>query len=227
MTDVTTAHVDRDGFQIIAGVLDDRARRKLADALGPADRAGRRGPLAIPTVAALARSERLLELVRPYVGTAARPVRAIYFDKSPDANWLVPWHQDLTIAVRERVEAPGFGPWSVKEGVPHVQPAVELLARMLAVRLHLDDADQSNGALRVLAGSHRCGRLGAEAIAEWRARGAEIVCTAAAGDALLMRPLLLHASSKSTSSRSRRVLHLEYAGFDLPAGMKWQEGPIA
>jgi ectoine hydroxylase-related dioxygenase (phytanoyl-CoA dioxygenase family) len=141
--------------------------------------------------------------------------------KSPDANWLVPWHQDLTIAVRERVETPGFGPWSVKEGVPHVQPPVELLARMLAIRLHLDDADESNGALRAQAGSHRRGRLGTEEIAEWRTRGVEVVCAAAAGDALLMRPLLLHASSKSMSSRSRQVLHIEYAGFDLPGGMRW------
>jgi hypothetical protein len=223
MTDVTTAHVDPDGFQLIAAVLDDEARRELAEALGPADGAGRRGLLAIPTVAALVRSERLLELVRPFVGPAARPVRAIYFDKSPNANWFVPWHQDLTIAVRERVDAPGFGPWSVKAGVPHVQPPVEFLAQMLAVRLHLDPADETNGALRVLAGSHLCGWLAPDEIADWRARGAEVVCTAAAGDALLMRPLLLHASSKSTSPCSRRVLHIEYAGFDLPAGIAWNE----
>jgi hypothetical protein len=221
MTGAVTANVDRDGFQLVTGILDEGTRRDLAEALGPADGAVRRGLLAAPVVAAFARSERLLELVRPFAGAAARPVRAIYFDKSPDANWLVPWHQDLTIAVRERVEGPGFGPWSVKEGVPHVQPPVELLARMLAIRLHLDDADESNGALRVQAGSHRCGRLGTEEIAEWRTRGAEVVCAAAAGDALLMRPLLLHASSKSMSSRSRRVLHIEYADFDLPGGMRW------
>jgi len=227
MTGAVSADVDRDGFQLVMGVLDEGARRDLAEALGPADGAGRRGLLAMRAVDALARSERLLNLMRPFVGPAARPVRAIYFDKSPDANWLVPWHQDLTIAVRERIDAPGFGLWSIKEGVPHVQPPVELLARMLAVRLHLDDADESNGALRVLAGSHLCGRLEADEIAEWRTRGAEIVCPAAAGDALLMRPLLLHASSKSTSSRSRRVVHIEYAGFDLPTGMDWHEGSIA
>jgi hypothetical protein len=70
-------------------------------------------------------------------------VRAIYFDKSSDANWLVPWHQDLTLALRERLESPGFGPWSVKDGIPHVQPPVELLERMLTVRIHFDDADES------------------------------------------------------------------------------------
>src|SRR5205807_4301579 len=95
-------------------------------------------------------------------------VRAIYFDKSPEANWLVSWHQDLTLALRARAEVPGFGPWSTKDGIPHVQPPVELLQQMLSVRLHLDDADESNGALRVLPGSHRCERLAPARIRELR-----------------------------------------------------------
>jgi ectoine hydroxylase-related dioxygenase (phytanoyl-CoA dioxygenase family) len=82
------------------------------------------------------------------------PVRAIFFDKSSGSNWLVPWHQDLTIAVASKCEAPGFGPWSVKDGIPHVQPPDELLKQMIALRLHLDDCDASNGALRVIPGSH-------------------------------------------------------------------------
>jgi ectoine hydroxylase-related dioxygenase (phytanoyl-CoA dioxygenase family) len=152
------------------------------------------------------------------------PVRGIFFDKSAEANWLVTWHQDLTLAVRERCEVPGFGPWSVKEGVPHVQPPAECLQQMITVRLHLDDADESNGALRVLPGSHAQGRLSPEGIGEWRERVPEVTCVVRAGGALLMRPLLLHASGRSVSERHRRVLHLEYAGFDLPAGLEWHEG---
>lgn len=91
------------------------------------------------------------------------------------------------------------------------------------VRLHLDDADASNGALRVLAGSHRMGRLSAEAIQSFRAEQPEFLCVASAGDALLMRPLLLHASGRSTSGHHRRVLHLEYAGFTLPDVLAWNE----
>jgi ectoine hydroxylase-related dioxygenase (phytanoyl-CoA dioxygenase family) len=151
------------------------------------------------------------------------PVRAIYFDKSPAANWSVPWHQDLTVAVRARVDLPGFGPWSTKDGIPHVQPPIDLLERMLTLRIHLDDADRSNGALRVLPGSHRLGRLTADAIEALRIEYPEVLCTAAAGDALLMRPLLLHASRRSTSVRNRRVLHIEYAGFALPSGLRWHE----
>lgn len=148
------------------------------------------------------------------------------FDKSSEANWLVAWHQDLSLAVRSRIEVPGFSAWSVKEGVPHVQPPVEWLQRMLTVRLHLDDADEANCALRVLPGSHRMGRLPAARIQELRGGQPDVLCALSAGDALLMRPLLLHASSRSSSARHRRVLHIEYAAFSLPEGLNWHEAPV-
>ena len=216
--------VDVDGFAVVPEVLSKEERERWIKRLGPVDGAGRRGLLAMPEVAALAGSEPLMELVRSHLPDEPRAVRAIYFDKSAEANWLVPWHQDLTLAVRARVEVAGYGPWSVKDGVPHVQPPVELLERMLTVRLHLDDADESNGALKVLPGSHRKGRLSAGQIQEIRREGEEETCIATAGDALLMRPLLLHASGKSSSERNRRVLHIEYAAFELPDGLEWHEG---
>jgi hypothetical protein len=215
--------VERDGFSVIPGVLSATELNELLNALGSVSSAGRRGMLGVPVVAKLARSDRLLGIVRPHLAAEPVPVRTIYFNKSSTTNWLVSWHQDLTLAVRERVEGPGFGPWSVKDGVPHVQPPVELLEQMIAVRLHLDAADETNGALRVLPGSHRHGRLSPEQIEALRARTPEVVCRAAAGDALLMRPLLLHASSRSTSDRPRRVLHIEYAAFTLPVGLNWHE----
>lgn len=218
-----SSNLEHDGFALIPAALEKQAVGQLLTLLGAVNGAGRRGLLALPEVSALARSPRVLDLVRPYLPQEPQPVRALYFDKSPDANWLVPWHQDLTLAVRERVDAPGFGPWSAKEGVPHVQPPVELLERMLAVRLHLDDAGTDNGALRVLPGTHRLGRLTAERIQELRASVPEQTCVALAGDALLMRPLLLHASGRSESGRHRRVLHLEYAAFELPPGLSWHE----
>jgi ectoine hydroxylase-related dioxygenase (phytanoyl-CoA dioxygenase family) len=151
-------------------------------------------------------------------------VRAIYFDKSPETNWLVPWHQDLTIAVNAQKQTiDGFGPWSVKDGITHVQAPITLLEQMLTVRIHLDDADESNGALRILPGSHQFGRLAADRIRELCSNGNETVCAAAAGDALLMCPLLLHASSRSTTARHRRILHIEYAAFALPNGLAWHE----
>jgi hypothetical protein len=211
------------GFAIVPRFISDAQRINIIATIGPASGAGRRRLLSLPIVYELAHSKQLLDLVRPYVPSEPTPIRAIYFNKSPGANWLVSWHQDLTIAVRERIELPGFGPWNTKEGVPHVQPPVVYLEQMLAVRIHLDDADESNGALKVLPGTHNLGRLSAEQIQELRLQREEYLCTAATGDALLMRPLLLHASSRSTSDRPRRVLHIEYAGFKLPGGLEWHE----
>jgi hypothetical protein len=215
--------IQEDGFAIIPGVLEMAEREQLLSVLGPISSAGRRGLLGISAVALLANSTRLLTLARPHLPSEPRPVRAIYFDKSPGKNWLVAWHQDLTLALRSRCDVPGFSPWSVKNGIPHVQPPVELLEQMLTVRLHLDDADESNGALRVLPGSHRRGRLTATQIQELRDEAPEVVCRASAGDALLMRPLLLHASGRSLGSGHRRVLHIEYAAFALPKELQWHE----
>ncbi|HEY2084370.1 MAG TPA: phytanoyl-CoA dioxygenase family protein [Verrucomicrobiae bacterium] len=211
------------GFTIVENVLTPDERESLLSLLGSVDGAGRRGLLGLPVVAALARSNRLLELVRPHLSSEPFPVRTIYFDKSAEMNWLVAWHQDLTLALRERVEIEGFGPWSIKDGIPHAQPPAELLEQMLTVRLHLDDANLSNGALRVLPGSHDFGRLTAERIKELRSQKSEHLCAAHAGDAMLMRPLLLHASGRSSSHHRRRVLHIEYAGFELPPELQWHE----
>jgi ectoine hydroxylase-related dioxygenase (phytanoyl-CoA dioxygenase family) len=211
------------GFAPVPGLFSKSEVLRLLETLGPVAGAGRRGFLAVPAISGLARSARVLELVRSRLGAEPRAVRAIYFDKAPGANWLVAWHQDLTLAVRAHAQVPGFGPWSVKSGVPHVQPPIELLERMLTVRLHLDGCDESNGALRVLPGTHRLGRLTAEQIAELRREVAEVVCRGSAGDVLLIRPLLLHASARSQGHGHRRVLHIEYAGFNLPAPLEWHE----
>lgn len=219
----SSGKITQSGFALIPEAMGSAEQQALRTQLGEVAGAGRRGLSNSPAVAALARSERWLALVRPHLPAEPRPVRAIYFDKSPEANWGVAWHQDLTVALRSRAEVPGFGPWSVKEGIPHVQPPVALLEQMLTLRLHLDDTDATNGALRVLPGSHRFGRLPAERIRELRAPGGDFLCTAAAGDILLMRPLLLHASGRSTSPRHRRVLHIEYAGFALPEPLEWHE----
>ena len=215
--------VERDGFAIATGIVPESQRLVLLAALGDPDGAGSRGLLAVPEVRAFARCEAMMSLVAAYLGQDAQPVRAIFFDKSVTSNWLVPWHQDLTIAVASKVEVPGFGPWSVKNGIPHVQPPTALLAQMIAVRLHLDDCDASNGALRVIPGSHQGGRLEPDQISAARAASEEVVCEAAAGDALLMRPLLLHASSKSVADRRRRILHIEYCSGRLPEGLAWHD----
>jgi ectoine hydroxylase-related dioxygenase (phytanoyl-CoA dioxygenase family) len=175
----------------------------------------------VPSVRDFINSPSMRALVEPILGPNCSPVRGILFDKVPGANWKVPWHQDLSIAVCERIEIEGFGPWSQKTGILHVQPSARVLENMLTLRLHLDDCFADNGPLRVLPTSHRDGKLSAQQIAEWRRREEEVVCALPRGGVLLMRPLLLHASSASQTPGHRRVLHIEWAAHKLPGGLQW------
>ena len=227
-----TEALERDGFAVVPQVLDASTVAALIAAVsraGEGTGSQRRGSVYalrnlledIPEVAALADSAAVRALVSPVLGPGCFPVRGILFDKTPEANWNVVWHQDLSIAVRERRDVEGFGPWSEKAGVVHVQPPAHILERMLTVRLHLDDCAETNGPLLVLPGSHLGGRLTAPEIQHQRTQMVSVPCPVPSGGALLMRPLLLHASSASQSPRHRRVIHLEYAAEPLPGGLQW------
>ncbi|WP_374516227.1 phytanoyl-CoA dioxygenase family protein [Brevundimonas sp.] len=153
--------------------------------------------------------------------SAARPVRAVLFDKTADANWSVAWHQDRAVSVEQRIDVDGFGPWSVKDGLLHVAPPFEVLARMVTLRVHLDPVDVENAPLRIAVGSHRLGRVAA-ADARAQAEGLPmVVCLAEAGDIWAYRTPILHASDPSVSVSRRRVLQVDYADFDLPGGLRW------
>ena len=173
-----------------------------------------------PEVRELACDERIRHFVAPVLGDGAFAVRAVFFDKLPDANWSLFWHQDNVIAVNQRLDLPGFTGWSNKAGVWQVQPPVEILSRMVAVRVHLDDCGSMNGPLRVLPGSHRHGWLDNE-LAEWKSRVPEVVCLVRAGGVVTMCPLTLHASAAAETPEHRRVIHLEYANEELPGGLDW------
>jgi ectoine hydroxylase-related dioxygenase (phytanoyl-CoA dioxygenase family) len=176
---------------------------------------------ASPEVRALAETAPVRALVEPILGKDCFPVRGILFDKIPGANWKVPFHQDVTIAVREKVETKGFGPWSVKAGVLHTQPPVAVLESMLSVRIHLDDCHERNGALRVVPGSHRLGRVAESDIDSIRQQLGERVGSVSLGGVLLMRPLLLHASSQAQIPEHRRVIHIDFAAHALPGRLRW------
>jgi ectoine hydroxylase-related dioxygenase (phytanoyl-CoA dioxygenase family) len=202
----------------ILGTLADELHSVSAD--GPA-RGGTRHLLDIPIVQELARSQTVRAVAEAALGEHCFAVRGILFDKTPSANWKVTWHQDLTIAVRDRREIKGFGPWSVKEGVPHVQPPVDILKRMVAVRVYLDECGPENGPVRVIPRSHSFGRLSGEEIDVWKKEHTPIDCTVSRGGILAFFPLLLHSSSQSSRPEHRRVIHLEFACATLPRELQW------
>jgi ectoine hydroxylase-related dioxygenase (phytanoyl-CoA dioxygenase family) len=227
--------IDQRGFAIVPGIIEPTEIAALLDTVGSFQRhqaireksgstyAVRRLCELVPQVAQLAASSAIRSLITPILGNSARVVRSLLFDKTADANWKVPWHQDITIAVKERHDTAGFGPWSVKTGVPHVQPPARVLENMLTLRLHLDDCGPENGPLRVLPGTHKMGLVDSANINVLRQDIPEFACTVSRGDILLMRPLLLHASSSAQTPGHRRVIHLEFAASDLPGDLHWNE----
>jgi ectoine hydroxylase-related dioxygenase (phytanoyl-CoA dioxygenase family) len=179
----------------------------------------RRGLLRnVPTVCDFAASQPVQRLVTHYLSSAAVPVRGIYFDKSPGANWKVTWHQDANVALADRIETPGFGPWSRKDGYWQARPPAAVLENMVTLRLHLDNCPATNGPLRVLPGSHRHGLLDEDAIQSYRHANTERICAVNAGDIVVMKPLLLHASSEADEQGGgrRRMVHIEFADVQLP-----------
>ena len=223
--------IEVSGFRIVDSYLERESIARLIQAMAAVDltptTAGVRNLLAlVPSSRTLAQSPEIRSLVTPILGDSARVVRGIFFDKNPAANWKVPWHQDLTIAVKNRLDIPGFHPWSVKEGVPHVQPPTAILEQMLTVRIHLDRTDESNGALKVIPGSHAEGKLTTAEIDRWK-QSPVVSGNCEAGGILLMRPLLLHASSIAIVPSHRRVIHLEYASHQLSDGLEWYYSHLA
>jgi hypothetical protein len=228
--------IDRDGYALLPGVFAPGEVVAIRRALGEALAAGEEGPairgsegavyaarniLALwPEAAGVGRRRPLADVLRAVLGGGHGLVRALYFDKPPGRSWALPWHKDLTIAVRDnRLPSALFGKPTTKAGVPHVEAPWSVLEGMLTARVHLDEITEQNGPLKVLPGSHRAGK-------ELALGGEPRTILSAAGDVLLMRPLLAHSSGNAhaTTARHRRVLHLEFAASPaLPDGYAWHD----
>lgn len=191
------------GFAIIPDLIPGNEIFDLSTVFSqsslPRGRAGVRHAMKLPSVAALANGPELLGIAKDILGGKAVPFRATLFDKSAEANWLVAWHQDTALPLREKRGTPGWGPWSLKEGVVYAHAPANALARVVALRVHLDDSGAANGPLRVLPGTHREGVLTDEEIRALAHEVPSVDCLVANGGVLAMRPLLVHASSKSQS----------------------------
>jgi ectoine hydroxylase-related dioxygenase (phytanoyl-CoA dioxygenase family) len=209
--------IDERGYALIPDVWSAREILallvSLADLSSRPGRAGIRHVLHHPVVSVIANDRRLLDMAQSALGENAFPFRATLFDKAPDSNWLVSWHQDTALPLVEKIETPGWGPWSVKDGFHYAHAPAYALNKVLALRLHFDDSTSANGPLRVLSGTHRMGVLTDDDVARLAAELDPVECLIAKGGILAMRPLIIHASSKSQvqSQILRRVLHIEYA----------------
>ena len=222
MTPRTTKDFAADGAHLFKGVLKPCIAELEAALVGlPSDEAGVRihGLEALEPM--VARTGCIGAVAGAVLGAIARPVRAILFNKTPDTNWSLAWHQDRTICVKRKQEAPGFGPWTVKGGMHHVAPPFDLLARMVTLRAHLDDVPVSNAPLLIALGSHRLGRIPVADVGEVVRRCGTKACTAEAGDIWLYATPILHASEAAAAPMSRRVLQVDFAAESLPHGLEW------
>jgi ectoine hydroxylase-related dioxygenase (phytanoyl-CoA dioxygenase family) len=173
--------------------------------------AGTRNLMSDSMVSAIALDPRMIKIASSFLGLSAIPFRATLFEKSVTTNWLVSWHQDTVLPLKEQNSLSEWGPWSKKAGILYAKAPFWALKRVVALRLHLDQTTQQNGALRVIPNSHESGVLSHEAIIQMTKIGEIVTCEVDRGGVMSMSPLLIHASSKASVDQPRRVLHIEYA----------------
>ncbi|MEM9527688.1 MAG: phytanoyl-CoA dioxygenase family protein [Bacteroidota bacterium] len=217
------------GYQVIPDVFSAAEVAKITMLLveqGVAQKFGiREFLIKYPVIGKQVLSPRLLGIVKAILPNCHQLIKSIYFDKPPNANWIVNWHQDLTINLKAKRESPEFKNWRVLEERVVVQPSRAILEGILTVRIHLDDCTRVNGALRVIEGSHQQGVID---VKEWikDKPGKEVLCEVPSGGVFLMHPLLLHASRRTENEQNRRVLHLEFCADVLPEGLAWKEAVV-
>ncbi|MBO9658596.1 MAG: phytanoyl-CoA dioxygenase family protein [Chitinophagaceae bacterium] len=225
--------VEKDGFAILANIFDHSSVKELqttiettsptSDAFRKTNDlfAIRRFLFEIPQIREHIFTIGLKEILSGLFSSPYFSSKSIYFDKPGASNWFVSYHQDLTISVDKKQDVPGFGPWTIKPGQFAVQPPVNILENTFTVRIHLDDTDQNNGALRVIRGSHRSGINRVDEINLKKKE--EVICEVPSGGIMIMKPLTLHASSRTINEARRRVIHLEFCNQELPNGLEWAE----
>jgi ectoine hydroxylase-related dioxygenase (phytanoyl-CoA dioxygenase family) len=216
--------IERNGYALVPGLIEQREAATVSRALERVrlPSAGTRNLLRVPWCRALVQRVKTRLTRCQILSSSFVAVQCTFFDKNPQQNWLVSLHQDLSIPVRARIAHASLGGWSDKEGEHFVQATVEILETLLAVRIHIDDCGLENGPLRVVPGSHLRGRITDSAARDVRAVLGEKQCVAETCDAVLMRPLILHASSKATIPSRRRVLHVLFGPSSLPHGLEWK-----
>ena len=211
MTDIE-AEFEKEGFVIIDNILSEEVLASLTDHCESEVEAeiGTRNLLSFDWVRELAEeliSNRSLKSLLPKNALA---IQCNYFSKDEKKNWLVSLHRDKSIPVKSKIDSDKWTGWSEKEGILYAQPPKQVLEEMVAIRLHLEDNNSLNGALEVVAGSHKSNDE----------NGSRKLGVVAKGGALIMRPLILHKSTKLIHGK-RRVLHFVFGPEKLPNNAVW------
>jgi ectoine hydroxylase-related dioxygenase (phytanoyl-CoA dioxygenase family) len=225
--------INTNGFTVIENAFSDKQIlqlcEKIENANGSGDTFRRSSDLfairqflkEVPDINPLIFNDTFKNLLTQLFGAEYFVVKSIYFDKPEQSNWFVPYHQDLTISVDKKIELDGFIKWTVKQDQFAVQPPLSILEKIFTVRIHLDDTGESNGALKVVPGSHLKAIYRPQSI-DWE-KETEIICSVPRGGVMIMKPLLLHSSSRTTNNTKRRVVHIEFCNQQLPEGLQWSE----
>lgn len=175
----------------------------------------------VPETRDLIFNDNLNTIIKTLYGEDFFAVKSIYFDKPESSNWYVAYHQDLTISVDKKMPLEDFGPWTIKQNQFAVQPPLEILQDLFTIRIHLDDTTHENGALKVIPKSHLKDIYRPETI-DWTHETEEI-CEVKSGGIMIMKPLLLHGSNRTTNNKKRRIIHIEFSSKELPAEVHWAE----
>jgi ectoine hydroxylase-related dioxygenase (phytanoyl-CoA dioxygenase family) len=217
------------GFEIIEDVYSEEEMNDILDFLvakGIENKFGvREFLLDNPEIVNKIFTKKFLAIIKTISPNCKQFIKSIYFDKPPNANWIVNWHQDLTINLKSKKETPNFKNWRVNRERTIVQPSREMLENIFTIRIHLDDCTKENGALRVIEKSHNRGVI---EIVDWmkEKEGVERICEIKKGGVLIMKPLILHASRRTENQQNRRVIHIEFCDKALPNGLDWKENVV-
>ncbi|MEC5171923.1 phytanoyl-CoA dioxygenase family protein [Chryseobacterium nepalense] len=225
--------IQENGFTVINNVFPEEEIKKIGEIIQNIDTsketfrksddlfAIRQFLKEIPQARQLVFNENIKNIITEIFGEKYFVVKSIYFDKPEKSNWYVAYHQDLTISVDKKTDLQGFGPWTTKQNQFAVQPPIDILENIFTIRIHLDDTDEYNGALKVIPKSHAKGIYRPETI-DWSVE-TETICRVHKGGIMLMKPLLLHGSNRTTNGKKRRVIHIEFSDRQLPEELKWSE----
>lgn len=226
-------HIEKYGFSVINKVFSETEIAEIIHVLDHIDTskenfrksedlfAIRQFLKEVPEIKNLIFNHNIKTIIREIFGDRYFVVKSIYFDKPETSNWYVAYHQDLTISVDKKLELSGFGPWTTKQNQFAVQPPLDILENIYTIRIHLDDTDENNGALKMVPESHAKGIYRPETI-DWTVETEEI-CKVEKGGVMLMKPLTLHGSNRTTNGKKRRVIHIEFSDKELPEVLKWAE----